>query len=98
ADGQLPFPFERFEKRWHKALLNARINKENGTREENFHFHDLRHIFGSELLKRGVNPYLIKELFNHSDMTTSSIYMTAERSDLRDAVNRLDVQEIGGVN
>lgn len=98
ADGQLPFSFNRFEKRWHQALLDADINKEGGTRDENFHFHDLRHVFGSELLKNGVNPYIIKELFGHSDMKTSAIYISAERSDLRNAVNSLDVQEIGGVN
>lgn len=42
------------------------INKVGGSREENFHFHDLRRMFGSELLKRGANPYHIKDLFAHS--------------------------------
>jgi site-specific recombinase XerD len=66
----------------------------NGTREENFHFHDLRHLFGSELLKRGVSPYHIQELFGHSDMKTSAIYISPEQEQLHEAVKRLDdVQE-----
>jgi integrase len=97
-DAQLPLPFQRFEKRWHAALIEAKINEEHGTRDDNFHFHDLRHVFGSDLIKSGVNPYVVKELFGHSDMRTSSIYMTADRSDLAEAVRRLDVQEIGGIN
>jgi integrase len=93
ADGLLPLPVNDFRKRWVKALLNAGINKEGGTREENFHFHDLRHMFGSELLKRGVSPYHIQELFGHSDMKTSAIYISPEQEQLHDAVRRLDTIE-----
>jgi site-specific recombinase XerD len=75
-------------------LVEAGINKPGGTREENFHFHDLRHMFGSELLKRGVSPYHIQELFAHSDMRTSAIYISPEQDQLAEAVKRLDdVQE-----
>jgi integrase len=97
-DGQLPLPLQRFEKRWHQILINAKINKPDGTREENFHFHDLRHLFGTELLRRGVNVYHIKELFAHSDIKTSAIYITAQSDQLAAAVRTLDVQELDGVN
>lgn len=98
ADGQLPLPITDFRKRWRKALLAAGINKENGTREDNFHFHDLRHLFGSELLKRGVSPYHIQELFAHSDMKTSAIYISPEQNQLAEAVRRLDdIQETESV-
>lgn len=92
-DGQLPLPLTDFRKRWRKALIKAGINQEGGTREENFHFHDLRCIFGSELLKRGVSPYHIQELFGHSDMKTSAIYISPEQDQLHDAVKRLDTIE-----
>lgn len=97
AENQLPFPLRVFQKRWKKILVAAKINKEDGTREENYHFHDLRVWFGSELLKRGVNAYHIKELFNHSSMEISSIYIKSEQSQLADAVKRLDVIETEGV-
>lgn len=98
SENQLPLPVKRFEKRWHKALLNAGINKEGGTREENFHWHDLRHIFGSELIKRGANPYHVKDLFAHSSMEVSAIYMTSEFEQLRDTIRLLDIPEVGGVS
>jgi integrase len=98
AAGQLPSPVRDFRKRWSRALIAAGINKEGGTREENFHFHDLRHMFGSELKRRGVDSYHIQQLFGHSDMQTSSIYITPEMENLRRAVETLDIQEIEGIN
>ena len=47
-DEQLPFPVKDFRKRWYTALRNAGINKRGGTREENYHFHDLRSYFASD--------------------------------------------------
>jgi integrase len=98
TDRQLPFPLKDFRKRWHKALIVAGINNEGGSREENFHFHDLRHMFGSELKRRGVDAYDIQQLFGHSDMETSSIYISPEMDNLRRAVETLDVQEMEGIN
>lgn len=93
ANEQLPLPLKRFEKRWYRALEEAGINEEGGTREENFHWHDFRHIFGTELLKRGANPYHIKDLFAHGDMQTSAIYISSEMEQLQDTVRLLDIQE-----
>jgi site-specific recombinase XerD len=79
-------------------LIEAGINKEGGSREENFHFHDLRTMFGSELKKRGVDNYYIQQLFAHSDMETSTIYLTSELPKLVEAVKKLDdVQEMEGM-
>lgn len=97
-DNQLPLPVKRFEKRWQKALIAAGINKEKASREDNFHFHDLRSVFGTELLKRGANPYHIKDLFAHSDMVTSAIYVSSEFEQLRQTVQLLDIPEVGGVS
>jgi integrase/recombinase XerD len=98
ADDQLPLPISDFRKRWRRVLVAAGINKEGGSREDNFHFHDLRHIFGTELLKRGANPYHIKDLFAHSSMEISAIYISSEFEQLRDTVRLLDPQEMGGIN
>lgn len=56
ADGQLPFPVKDFHTRCYSALRNAGINKKDRAREENYHFHDLRSHFASELIKRNTNP------------------------------------------
>lgn len=96
-DKQLPLPLKDFRKRWRRILVASGINKEGGSREENFHFHDLRHLFGTELLKRGANPYHIKDLFAHSSLEVSSIYISSEMDDLRDTVRLLDIPEVGGV-
>lgn len=88
--GLLPFPIKYVQKRWRKALIDAGINSEEGTRQTNFHFHDLRRVFGSAMMEIVENPYLVKELFNHSDMETSAIYVKTEQDQLLDAVNKLD--------
>lgn len=51
-DEQLPFPVRDFRKRWQTALRNAGINRRGGTREENYHFHDLRSYFAKQAESR----------------------------------------------
>ncbi|MBL8122494.1 MAG: site-specific integrase [Blastocatellia bacterium] len=90
ADGQLPFPVNDFRKRWHTALRDAGINKKGGTREENYHFHDLRSYFASELIKRNTNPLIVQNLFAHSDMSITTIYAQADQRQMLEAVKLLD--------
>ncbi len=90
ADGQLPFPVKDFRKRWYTALRNAGINKRGGMREENYHFHDLRSYFVSELIKRNTNPLIVQNLFAHSDMSITTIYAQADQKQMLEAVKRLD--------
>ncbi|HMQ02749.1 MAG TPA: site-specific integrase [Pyrinomonadaceae bacterium] len=103
ADGQLPFPVNDFRKRWHTALRDAGINKKGGTREENYHFHDLRSYFASELIKRNTNPLIVQNLFAHSDMSITTIYAQADKKQMLEAVKLLDDvsntnSETGGSN
>ena len=90
ADEQLPFPLKDFRKRWHPALIRAGINKPEGTREENYHFHDLRSYFASELIRRNTNPLVVQNLFAHSDMSITNIYAETEADLMLEAVKRLD--------
>jgi len=90
ADQQLPFPVKDFRKRWYTALRNAGINKKDGTREENYHFHDLRSYFASELIKRNTNPLIIQNLFAHSDMSITTVYAQTDDKLMLEAVKRLD--------
>lgn len=96
--GMLPFPIRDFRKRWKAAFINSGINKKGGTREENFHPHDLRHVFGSSLIEEQVNPYVVQELFAHSDMKTSAIYISNKPHHLLEAVNKITIQELEGIN
>lgn len=90
ADKQLPFPVTDFRKRWHAVLVRAKINKEGGTREENYHFHDLRSYFASELIRRNTNPLIVQNLFAHSDMSITNIYAETDDELMLEAVKRLD--------
>lgn len=84
------FPFKDFRKRWDNAMSKASI--------EDFTFHDLKHQFGTELVKRGESPELVKLLFAHSDMAITSKYINREMELMQSAVARLDdVQELGSV-
>lgn len=56
---------------------------------EKYHFHCLRHTFITNLIKKGVSIYLVKELAGHSDIKTTIGYTHIVTDDLREAVNVL---------
>jgi len=56
---------------------------------DKFHFHCLRHTYGSRLAREGVSLYVIKQLMGHSSIKTTEIYLHATMEDLRNAVNKL---------
>ena len=91
-------PIKDFRRRWRRMLEKANINREydkeksaaeNPTREENFHFHDLRTEFGTQLINRNVSPDIVRQLFAHSSMQITEGYIKTD-SALFEAVNRLD--------
>jgi len=52
-----------------------------------YHFHYLRHTFITQLVRKGVNIYDIKQLAGHSEISTTELYMHNITDDLRKAVN-----------
>ncbi len=57
----------------------------------NFHFHQLRHTYTSNLLASGASPKDVQELLGHADIsTTMNIYAHAERDSKRAAARLLD--------
>lgn len=84
------FPVADFRRRWTSALLRAGINKPGGTREQNFHFHDLRTVFASSLTRRGINPKAIQDLFSHSDTSITDGYIDVGQELLFQAINSVD--------
>ncbi len=58
---------------------------------EDFHFHQLRHTYTSNLLSNGAAPKDVQELLGHSDVsTTMNIYAHSTRKAKRDSARLLD--------
>jgi integrase len=57
---------------------------------EDFHFHDLRHTFASELVQRGVSIYTVAKLLGHSSVAMAMRYShLSPESELR-AISKID--------
>ena len=56
---------------------------------EAIHFHTLRHSFASNLVRKGVSLYIVKELLGHQDISTTQIYAHLDNSALVNAVELL---------
>lgn len=59
-------PLNNFNKAWWRILELAGIN--------NFHFHDLRHTFCSNLILSGVGIKEVSEMIGHKDITMTNRY------------------------
>jgi integrase len=54
-----------------------------------FTTHELRHTFATWALRKSKNLYAVSKSLGHSQLRQTEIYVSAEVSDLRDAVNQL---------
>lgn len=52
--------------------------------------HALRHTFATRLIEAGVDVRTVQELLGHSNVSTTSVYLRARPSRLREAIVRLD--------
>ena len=59
-------PIKNFNRAWKETCRLAEI--------EDFHFHDLRHTFGSNLLLSGATLKDVKEMIGHSDISMTDRY------------------------
>lgn len=69
-------------KSFKKAVRAAKLS-------EAIHFHTLRHSFASNLVRKGVSLYVVKELLGHEDISTTQIYAHLDNSALVNAVELL---------
>lgn len=53
-------------------------------------FHCSRHTFGTMLAEKTQDPYLIKELMNHSDLKTSMIYIHQSKTRIENSLKKVD--------
>lgn len=74
-------PLLSFKEKWYKMLDDAKI--------DDFRFHDLRHLFASNLIRQNVHPVIIKDLLGHSEIKMSERYMNTDFDLLSSEVNRL---------
>ncbi|MBV6421188.1 MAG: Tyrosine recombinase XerC [Ignavibacteriaceae bacterium] len=73
---------EYVSKQFKKALRSAKLN-------DDIHFHSLRHSFASNLVQRGVNLYVVKELLGHEDIKTTQVYSHLTQKSLSAAICQL---------
>ena len=59
-------PIKRFDKAWKETCKIAGIR--------NFHFHDLRHTFCSNLILTGAGLKDVKEMIGHKDISMTDRY------------------------
>ena len=78
----IKFNEDYVSKQFKKALRAAKLN-------DDIHFHTLRHSFASNLVQRGVNLYVVKELLGHEDIKTTQIYSHLTSSSLSNAIHLL---------
>ena len=76
---QHSFSSKKFKQYLRKVGLNEEI-----------HFHSLRHSFASNLVRKGVSLYIVKELLGHSNITTTMMYAHLDNSSLVKAVGMLE--------
>ena len=69
-------------KQFKKAVRQSDLN-------EKIHFHSLRHSFASNLVQRGINLYVVKELLGHEEIKTTQVYSHLQSENLMRAVDSL---------
>ena len=58
----------------------------------NFKFHDLRHTFASQLVRNGVDLYVVQKLLGHATPKMTQRYAHLKADVLKEAIEKLDVQ------
>ncbi len=76
-------PIKEFREGFNKALTKAGI--------EDFHFHDLRHTFNTNMRKAGVDQTVIMKLTGHKTLSMFNRYNTVDQEDAMGAMKRLDL-------
>jgi integrase len=80
-EGECLFDVRDFRQAFNRACKAAGI--------EDFHFHDLRHTFGSQLIMEGVDVVTVKEFMGHSSVNTTMRYTQVSEGHKIEAINRL---------
>ncbi len=74
------------KKSFRKAVKKAKI--------EDFRFHDLRHCFASDLVRKGVDLFTVQKLLGHSSPKMTMRYAHLGNDHLRRAIHFLDKKKV----
>lgn len=77
-------PFESVKFSFKTALKRAGIT--------NFKFHDLRHTFASQLVRNGVDLYVVQKLLGHATPEMTQRYAHLKSDVLNEAIKKIDLQ------
>ncbi len=80
-------PLGSIKRSFHTAMKRAGIT--------NFRFHDLRHTFASQLVRNGVDLYVVQKLLGHSTPKMTQRYAHLRQDQLKDAIAKIDIQSEG---
>ncbi|WP_366654484.1 site-specific integrase [Fodinicurvata sp. EGI_FJ10296] len=76
-----PFTRDGWRREWRRALATADI--------EDFRFHDLRHTFGTRMLRQTGNLRLVQRLLGHRDIQSTLRYANSDLNDARAAMEAM---------
>ena len=82
---ELGNPVGSIKRAWRTATRKAGIS--------NLRFHDLRREAASTLLERGIPLHFVSKILGHSNVATTSIYLSASSVDLRNAFDEMERRE-----
>ncbi|MBI3601522.1 MAG: site-specific integrase [Candidatus Omnitrophica bacterium] len=82
-------PMGSLKRSFHTALRRAKIS--------NFRFHDLRHTFASQLVRCGVDLYVVQKLLGHTSPKMTQRYAHLRSDQLKEAIERIDMQSKNNV-
>lgn len=74
--------------------LMTRAKKRAGIQEPRLTGHSLRHAYGTDLVRSGVNLRAVQELMRHESLATTQIYTLVDERQLRDGILNLPARSI----
>jgi len=76
-------PFNNIRRSFNRAVKEARL--------EDLKFHDLRHVFASQLVRKGVDLYVVQQLLGHSSPKMTQRYAHIRPDQLKTAIEEIDL-------
>ena len=77
-------PFNNIRKSFRRAVKNAGL--------KDLKFHDLRHVFASRLVQKGVDLYVVQQLLGHSTPKMTQRYAHVQPDHFKSAIREIDLQ------
>ncbi len=82
------FTAMRQDSRMGDCVIKRLISKIRDKSKIDFHPHILRHTFATLMLDGGCNLYALSRMLGHSDIKTTTIYLTASKAHLQEQIGK----------